>query len=133
MNTIGIKNAAWWLPHSTVVLKADYQAKDEAWILNSLVSMDGTNAVQMTGKHKDILTVQRMTQPGSVVAVQREEGRVLTVRLPDEAEELLWTDVEYINAEIEKLKGPPLLTQEQQAAFLEALNGATPEHLTRVK
>lgn len=131
MDITNIQNAPHWLNHSVVIVKEDYTAADEAWILNKLVSLD-SNSVQMTGKHKDILTVQRMVQAGSVVAVTRSNGRVKTVHLPQETEELLWSDVEYIIAEINKLNEPPM-TQEEQQAFLPSSNERLPVNLKQVK
>ena len=113
MDVTNIPNAAHWLNHSVVIVKEDYTAADEAWILNKLISIE-SSSVQITGKHKDILTVQRMVQAGSLVAVQRSNGRVKTVHLPQEAEELLWSDLQYILAEINKLNEPPMTKKEQE-------------------
>ena len=132
MDVTNIPNAPHWLNHSVVIVKEDYTAADEAWILNKLISIE-SSSVQITGKHKDILTVQRMVQAGSVVAVQRSNGRVKTVKLPQEAEELLWSDVEYIIAELDKLKGPPPLTEAEQKDFLPASNEHSQAHLRAMK
>lgn len=131
MDITNIPNAPHWLNHSVVIVKEDYTAGDEAWILNKLVSIDATS-VQMTGKHKDILTVQRMVQPGSVVAVQRAGGRVKTVHLPQEAESLLWSDVEYITSQIKQLNEPPM-SEEEQTDFLPESNAHSPANLKALK
>jgi hypothetical protein len=129
MDTIGIQNAPWWLPNSTVVVREDYLAEDEGWINSQLFSfgMSGSGAnttpdMQMSGKDRNTLFVQRMTQPGSVVAVPRSNGRVKTVHLPDEASQLLHTDLLYIVQRIEAVNAPPM-TPQQQADFLKSVNG----------
>lgn len=115
MDITNIPNAPHWNNNSVVIVKEDYTASDEAWILNKLVSIDAAT-VQITGKHKDILTIQRMVQPGSRVAVNRSGGRVKTVELPQGAEDLLWNDVAYIVTQIEKLNAPPM-SEDEQTAF----------------
>lgn len=127
-----IPNAPHWLNNSVVVVKEDYLAEDEAWIINNLVRLDSTNAIQLTSKHKDILTVQRMVQAGSVVAVKRSGDRVKTVHLPDDAAKLLWADLQYIVAEIEKLNEPPM-SEDEQSDFLDSANGSSSANLKRVK
>jgi len=132
MDITNIPNASHWLNHSVVIVKEDYTAADEAWILNKLISIE-SSSVQITGKHKDILTVQRMVQAGSVVAVQRSNGRVKTVHLPQEAEDLLWSDVEYIIAELDKLKGPPSMTKQEQEDFQTPVSEHSQANLRSVK
>ena len=126
-----IPNAAHWLNNSVVVVKEDYTAGDEAWILNQLVRIDATSA-QVTGKHKDILTVQRMVVPGSIVAVRRSADRVKTVQLPADAEKLLWSDLEYIVEQITKLNEPPM-SEDEQKAFPQPVSEHSQANLTRVK
>ena len=126
-----IPNAPHWLNNSVVIVKEDYTAGDEAYILNQLVRIDSASA-QVTGKHKDILTVQRMVQPGSVVAVNRSGGRVKTVHLPQEADELLWSDTQYIVEQITRLNEPPM-TEEEVKAFPTPVSEHSQANLTRVK
>ena len=126
-----IPNAPHWLNNSVVIVKEDYTAGDEAWILNQLVRIDSTSA-QVTGKHKDILTIQRMVQPGSVVAVNRSGGRVKTVHLPQEADELLWSDTQYIVEQITRLNEPPMTEDEKKGSSTPAKEHSQ-ANLTRVK
>lgn len=131
MDITNIPNAPHWNNNSVVIVKEDYTAADEAWILNRLVAIDA-NTVQITGKHKDILTVKRMVQPGSIVAVKRSGDRIKTVHLPQEAEELLWNDLQYIVEQITKLNEPPM-TQEEQETFPKPVSESSQANLTRVK
>lgn len=119
---ICIDNAAWWLPHSHVLIKEDYTAADEAWVQARMVKigvqgagMKATPDMRM-GKERGILQVERMVMPGSVVAVQRRNGRVKTVNLPQEAENLLLTDLAYIISQIEALN--EVMAPEEQESFL---------------
>lgn len=119
---ICIDNAAWWLPHSHVLVKEDYTAADEAWVQARMVKIGvqgtGTKATpdMQIGKERGILQVERMVVAGSVVAVQRRNGRVKTVNLPQEAESLLLTDLAYIIGQIEALN--EVMTPEEQTDFL---------------
>lgn len=126
-----IPNAPHWLNNSAVICKEDYTAGDEAWILNQLVRIDSLSA-QVTGKHKDILTVQRMVQPGSIVAVKRSNGRIKTVHLPQEADELLWSDTQYIVEQIAKLNEPPM-TPDEQETFPKPVSEHSQANLRSVK
>jgi hypothetical protein len=114
METLPIPNAPHWLNNSIVVVKADYEQADEAYVLNTLVRIDPTS-VSVTGKHRDTIRIQRMVQPGSIVSVKRPGGRVKTVHLPQEAEQLLVEDAAYINAQIDRLNEPVMDEAEQQA------------------
>lgn len=120
MDTVAIQNAHWWQNHSHVLVKEDYVASDEAWINKQLITINTTGTgsrtkpdVQMSEKDRNVLIVERMVQPGSVVAVQRSAGRVKTVRLPQEAAQLLYPDLIYIVQQIEVLN-LPMDTQEQE-------------------
>ncbi len=115
MDVIGIPNASHWLNNSTVVVKEDYTAADEAWIMNNLVRLDAANTVELTGKHHDIVFLKRLVQPGSVVAVKRANGRTKLCNLPQEIESLLWNDLQYIVEQINRLNEPPMTEEEQQA------------------
>ncbi len=127
-----IPNAPHWTNNSVVIVREDYLAEDEAWIINNLVRLDPTNALQLTSKHKDILTVQRMVVPGSIVAVRRSADRVKTVQLPADAEKLLWNDLQYIVEQINKLNEPPMTPEEQQT-FPKPVSEHSQANLTRVK
>lgn len=134
---IAIPNAPWWLPHSHVLLKEDYTAADESWVLARTAKMSvqagstkATGEVQM-GKDRGVLQIERMTIPGSVVAVQRRNGRVKTVHLPQEAEKLLVTDLAYIIGQIEALN--EVMTPEEQADFLPGAPAPSEEPLRMVK
>ena len=127
-----IPNAQHWLNNSVVVVKEDYTAGDEAYVMNTLVRIDAGNAVQLTGKHHSIVLVKRMVQHGSVVAVPRSGGRVKTVHLPDEAENLLLHDLEYIVEQITKLN-EPAMTPEEQEAFPQPVSEHSQANLKRVK
>lgn len=116
MDVIGIPNAPWWNNNSTVVVKEDYLAQDEAWVLNQVVALSSDDMQDIQTKHIDILKVRRMVQPGSVVAVNRANGRVKTVQLPQDASQLLWNDVEYILKEINRLN-VPVMTPDEQKTF----------------
>lgn len=136
-NTFGINNAPWWLPHSHVELKEDYTAADEQWVQARMVKMSVVGAgskaspdMQM-GKERGILQVERMVMPGSVVAVLRRNGRVKTVHLPQEAENLLLTDLGYIIEQIEALN--EVMTPEEQTSFLAGANGHVAGNLEQVK
>jgi hypothetical protein len=122
-NTIAIENASWWMAHSQVVVKEDYLATDEAWVNDQLIAIGvkgqgakATPDMRMTGKDRSTLIAQRMVCPGSVVAVRRRSGRVHTVQLPQEADQLLYVDLIYIIQQIEYLNAP--MTAEELAAFL---------------
>lgn len=124
IETIGLPNAPWWLNHSTVIAKADRTAADDAWIQKNLMRVNvngsGSNAtpeMKMGDKDFNILLIERLVQPGSVVAVKRSQGRTKTVNLPSEAGSLLITDLAYIVSELNKLN-EPIMDEEQQAAFL---------------
>lgn len=133
-STIGIDNAPWWQPHSMVVLKEDYTAADEEWVQKRSGGMSiqksGSADLQM-GRSRGILQIERMVQPGSVVAVERRNGRVKTVHLPQEAEKLLLTDLAYIVQQIEMLNN--VMTPEEQESFLASANGHSETSLQRVK
>lgn len=115
MDTIQLTNAKHWEPNSIVFVKEDYCAGDEAWAINQLLAI-APDSQQATGRHKDILIIKRLVQPGSQVTVRRSGGRVKTVQLPAQAEELLISDLNYIAAQIQKINEP--MSEEEQAAFL---------------
>jgi hypothetical protein len=124
MDTIGLPNASWWENTSTVVVKEDYLAQDEAWVNKQMVSLNvkgNQPNMQMTGD-RNILIVQRMVQPGSVVAVKRANGRIKTVELPKDAGQLLIADLMYLVNQIDALNTPPMTTEEQEA-FLPGATG----------
>jgi hypothetical protein len=135
--TIQIENAPWWLPHSLVILKEDYTAADESWVQRNMIRFGvqgkGANATpdMQVGKERGVLQVERMVIPGSVVAVQRRNGRVKTVRLPQEAEQLLLTDLTYIIQQIDALN--EVMTPQEQEHFLASANGQSKESLEMVK
>lgn len=114
MDLTNIPNAPHWLNHSVVIVKEDYTAADEASVLHALIRLNEDNALELPKKHADIVKVQRMVQPGSVVAINRSNGRVKTVHLPEQVEELLWNDLQYILKEINKLNEPPMTKKEQE-------------------
>ena len=136
-STMGIDNAPWWLPHSMVVIKEDYTAADESWVQKRMgkLVMQGSGSKATAdvepGKERGVLQVERMVQPGSVVAVQRRNGRVKTVHLPEEAEQLLYTDLAYIIQQIELAN--EVMAPEEQADFLPGVNGRSETHLSPVK
>ena len=136
-NTIGIDNAPWWLPHSTVVLREDYTAADEAWVQSRIAKVSvqgsgsGASGDVSFGKGRGVLQIERMSMPGSIVAVQRRNGRVKTVKLPQEAEQLLAPDLVYIVGQIEALNEP--IAPEEQESFLPSANGHSEVSLQRVK
>lgn len=137
MDTFKIENAPWWLPHSIVVMREDYTAADESWVQARMmkigVQRDGQNAtpdIQM-GKERGVLQVERMVQAGSVVAVLRSAGRTKTVHLPQEAEQLLLPDLNYIIQQIDALN--QVIMPEDQANFLPSANEHVAEHLQKVK
>lgn len=137
METFGIKNAPWWLPHSHVELREDYTAADEQWVQARMVRVgvvgSGSKATpdMQLGKERGILQVERMVMPGSVVAVMRRNGRIKTVHLPQDAEQLLLTDLGYIIQQIEALN--EVMTPEEQASFLASANGHVAGNLETVK
>lgn len=122
MDIIGIPNAPHWLPHSHVEIKEDYTAADDQWVEARTVklSVQGTGSKAtpdiQAGKARGVLQVERMAQPGGVVAVQRRNGRVKTVHLPQEAEELLLNDLNYIIEQIDALN--EVMTPEELNNFL---------------
>ena len=127
MDTIAIENAHWWLNHSAVLVKEDYLAQDEVWVNKQLVTINTTGSgsrtrpdVQMSEKDRNVLIVERMVQPGSVVAVQRSQGRVKTVKLPQEASQLLYPDLIYIVGQVEALNLP--MDVQEQEDFLPTAN-----------
>jgi hypothetical protein len=123
-NTIPLVNAPHWLNHSHVLIKEDYLAEDEEWIANQttkIVNQGTQNAqVEIKAGSTNILLVKRMVVSG-VVAVNRANGRVKTVNLPQEAAQLLAPDLAYIAAQINQYNQP--MTQEQQSDFLPSANG----------
>ena len=124
--TIQIKNAPWWLPHSLVIIKEDYTAADESWVQRHMVKLGvsgkGANATpdMQFGKERGVLQVERMVIPGSVVAVQRRNGRIKTVHLPQEAEDLLLAVLSYIIPQIDQHNA--VMTTEEQEHFLASAN-----------
>lgn len=135
--TIQIENAPWWLPHSLVIIKEDYTAADESWVQRHMVKFGmqgkGANATpdMQVGKERGVLQVERMVIPGSVVAVERRNGRVKTVRLPQEAEQLLLTDLTYIIQQIDALN--EVMSAEEQADFLPSANERSGENFETMK
>lgn len=126
-NEIGLVNAPWWLPHSTVLLKGVLKASDEAWIQNSMISVTGAgqNAVVETNPgNSTILKVKRMVQQGTV-AVMLRGGQKYEVSLPKDAGELLSADLAYIVGQIDAMSQP--MSAEEQQAFLESANGQSGE------
>ena len=114
MDVTNIPNAPHWLNHSVVIVKEDYLAEDAAKVLHALIRLNENNELELPMKHQDIVKVQHMVQPGSVVAVPRSNGRVKTCKLPEETTQLLWDDLQYILKEIEKLSAPPMTKKEQE-------------------
>lgn len=122
MDIIGIPNASWWLPHSHVEIKEDYTAADDQWVEARIVKLSvqgkGQNMTPdiQQGKARGVLQAERMVQPGGVVAVQRRNGRVKTVHLPQEAEQLLLNDLNYIIEQIDALN--EVMGPEEHTNFL---------------
>lgn len=118
-NTIAIENAPWWLNHSQVVIKEDMLAEDQEWVTNQIVRVVNAGTPQATVEtlpgSSNRLLVQRMVVSG-VVAVNRPNGRVKTVNLPQDAGKLLSQDLDYIVAQINKLNEP--MDAQAQADFL---------------
>jgi hypothetical protein len=118
-DTIGIPNASWWLNHSHVEIKEDLLAEDMAWIANNCTRVvnPGTQfaRVEQSLGDNNILLVKRMVKSG-VVAVERANGRVKTVSLPQDAGKLLQQDLEYIVEQINKNNAP--MDEAQQQDFL---------------
>ena len=126
-NAIGIPNADWWLPHSTVLLKGVLKASDEAWISNNMISVTGAGqnaVVESTPGNQTILKVKRMVQQGTV-AVMIRGGQKYEVSLPKDAGELLSADLAYIVGQIDAMSMP--LSVEEQAAFLDSAQGQSGE------
>lgn len=118
-NTIALVNATHWLNHSNVLIKEDMLAEDMAWIANNSTRVvnPGTQfaRIEQSLGDSNILLVKRMVVSG-VVAVNRSNGRVKTVNLPQEAGQLLQQDLEYIVEQINKYNAP--MTEAQQQDFL---------------
>lgn len=137
MDTVGLDNAPWWLPHSHVEVKEDYTAADESWVqaravkVNVQGSGSRTTADVQQGKERGILQIERMVQPGGVVAVQRRNGRVKTVHLPQEAEQLLLVDLNYIISQMDALTD--VMTPEEQSDFLPGAGEQSETSLKMVK
>jgi hypothetical protein len=122
--TITIDNASWWMNHSIVVIREDMLAEDSEWIGNqsTRVVNAGTQFARIESSlgSANILLVKRMVVSG-VVAVQRLNGRVKTVNLPQDAGKLLSQDLDYIAEQISKYNAPSApMTEAQQQDFLPA-------------
>jgi hypothetical protein len=123
MKQIPIPNAEWWMPHSQCIAKGRLLAGDTAAITNGIVSADivnGTPVMVTKGGNINILKVQRMISYGKV-AVMDPDGEIHEVTLPEQADQLFDTDLNYICAQIDAKSRP--LTLEEQKAFLASANG----------
>jgi hypothetical protein len=125
--TITIDNASWWMNHSIVVIREDMLAEDSEWIGNQATRVvnAGTQFARIESSlgSANILLVKRMVVSG-VVAVQRLNGRVKTVNLPQDAGKLLSQDLDYIAEQINKYNAPSApMTEAQQQDFLPSANG----------
>ena len=127
MDITNVPNAKHWEPNSIVVVKEDYTAGDAAWVANQFLLIDATSSA-VTSRHQDIFLLKRMVQPGSVVSVKRANGRIKTVNLPAQVEDLLEVDMTYIAEQIRKLSEP--MSEAAQQDFLPAANGSTPDSST---
>ena len=126
-DAIGLENAPWWMPGSSVVLKGLFLASDEAWIANKMVSVQGSGAnavVETNSGNMTILKVQRMVQQGTV-AVMLKGGARYEVHLPQDAGKLLAADLAWIASRIDLASQP--MTAEEQAAFLASAQGPSGE------
>jgi hypothetical protein len=118
---ISIPNAKWWLNHSHVELKGLFLAEDEAWMQNSIVSVQGAGtadvSVQTRSGDLGTLKIQRMVASGTV-AVMLRNGSTYSVQLPKDAGKLLSGDLAYITSQIDALSKP--MTAEEQINFLKS-------------
>lgn len=123
---IAIPNAAWWLPHSHVLLKGLYLTEDDAYIQNQAQTfkVEGANTANVTAQGQmgsvAVLKVQRMVRQGTV-AIMLRGGAKYEVSLPSQANKLTITDLNYIIGQIDVLSQP--MSVEEQQAFLACANG----------
>lgn len=133
-NTLAIENAPWWLNHSQVVVKEDMLAEDQEWITNQLARVvnPGTQfaSMEVSAGSSNILLVKRMVMSGTV-AVNRPNGRVKTVSLPQDAGKLLSQDLDYIVAQINKNNEP--MSAQAQTDFLPPVSEPSVASLKRVR
>jgi hypothetical protein len=133
MKPRGIKPAEWWLAHSHCVLKGLYLAKDEAWVNNQMVHMQGVGtadvSVEQHAGDMNILKIQRMVMQGKVAVKLQPDGEIYEVTLPDQAEDLLTDDLTYIAAQITAISKP--MSAKEQADFLASANGHSEASLTQ--
>ncbi len=123
MKPLSIPNAPWWLNHSQVLAKGRLLAGDTAAITNDLVETTVVNGIPVMsnkGGNMNILKVQRMITYGKV-AVMDPDGETHEVTLPDQADQLFDTDLNYICAQIDAKSRP--LSIEEQKRFLNSVNG----------
>lgn len=113
MAEIPIKNADWWLPHSQVILKGPYLAKDDGIL--------GTLAQGREGE-AGVLKVRHMVKTGTV-AVLLSGGVQHEVALPAGVDELTTDDLIYILNQIAAVSRP--MTAQERDDFLASASAST--------
>lgn len=122
--SIPIDNAPWWEDGSSVSIKEDYLAEDEAYVNNGMMKVVGLESgkpeMQNNSGSQGILKVERMVIQGTVRVkrgdAKRGTERIKTVLLPQDARLLMARDLNYIVKQIDAYNPP--MTAEEQESFL---------------
>jgi len=137
MKPLAIKNKDNWLNHSHILTRGRMTAGDMAEIANDMVSVEVVNNVPVVitkAGSQSILKVQRMVTQG-VVAVLLDNGddepERYEVHLPEQADQLLPDDLDYICVQIDARSKP--MSVEEQKRFLNSAGVHSEKNLSLEK
>lgn len=136
MKPIAIKNKDNWLNHSHVLTRGRMTAGDLAEINNGMVSVEVVNNVPVVitkAGNQNILKVRRMVVQGTVAVLLNngdDEPEKYEVSLPEQAEQLLPDDLDYICEQIDARSKP--MSAEEQKRFLNGAGAHSEKNLSLV-